>query len=57
MPFKDKKKRRSYMKDYMKDYRKGEREAIRQARRVLGLNTRVRKTQKPQKKGKGRKKR
>jgi len=51
MPFKDKKKRRTYMKDYMKDYRRLEREAIQEARRVLGLNTRVRKTQKkPQKK-------
>jgi len=56
MPYKDKKKQKDYMKDYMRDYRKMEREAIKEARRMLGLSTRVRKTQK-QTKPKGRKKR
>jgi hypothetical protein len=46
VPIKDKKKRRKYMASYMRDYRKAEREAIQEARKLLGLSTRVRKTQK-----------
>jgi len=46
IPYRDKKKQRDYMKTYMRDYRKMEREAIKEARRMLGLSTRVRKTQK-----------
>jgi len=53
MPFADKRKYRDYMAEYMREYRKRERQAIKEARRLLGMNTRVRKTQKrkkPQKK-------
>jgi len=56
MPFADKKKYRKYMADYMRDYRKMEREAIKEARRLLGMNTRVRKTQKKKKPAKKRRK-
>ena len=50
MPYKDKNKQRDYMARYMRDYRKMERNAIKEARRLLGLNTRVKKTQKKKKK-------
>ena len=56
MPYSDKKKQRNYMKSYMREYRKMERQAIKEARRLLGLNTGVKKTQK-QRKTRGRKKR
>lgn len=50
MPFKDKQKHRDYMVKYMQEYRKREREAIRDARRLLGLDTRIRRTQRRRKK-------
>jgi len=50
MPYKEAQDYRKYMRVYMKDYRKVQREAIREARKVLGFDTRVRKTQRRHKK-------